>query len=234
MGVIVVEPTSLRRAVSSLGPVRDPFSLLNRNDGLIGNSNLGGRYALPVEFDSNKYASAFYAEGNEAHAMQRDQPILGTALTAPGWKIWTYPARRRTGELDEKGKLKLNSKNEPLSEDHPSAGEPHKVHSMEAKGQTLILMYRSLEVQQQVNEAYAQLSREITDAELSGETSAVLDPDDPNGILTAAQLASDASARAEIKRDEAEERSYQKHGPVAQKLSQVAGKIKAKPIRISR
>lgn len=136
---------------------------------MLDGSNLGGRFALPPEFDSSRYASAFVAEGNEVLAKQREEVLQGTCYTAPGWKVWKYPKTVK-GETTE----------------HPSAGERHIV--VDAGGKTkFVLMYRPLDVQKQVNEVYGALSTDRMINEIKGETVSSNQQDDP-GILSNQRL----------------------------------------------
>jgi len=152
-------------------PDHPNFNLLRRDDSLI-QTNLGGRFSLPREFETTKLASGFYLEGQEAHAMRSEQVLIGTALLAPGWEPWKYPQYS-----DEAKKVA-----------HPLAGKLHKVAGTK-EGENYILMCRPLEVQIQVNHAFGVASIERMTAEQRGET-LTLGPDaagDP-GMLTDARL----------------------------------------------
>lgn len=128
------------------------------------NNAIGGRFVLPREFDSKKYASAFYAEGNECSSMTEPQPVLGTRYVAPGWKTWLYP----------KG--------------HTKADKPHKVGSLEKEGQTMVLMYRDIAIQKQVSEAYGEVSRIALVREIRGETISA-DDGKSGGMISEEKLA---------------------------------------------
>lgn len=130
---------------------KSPFNLLRQstNAGML---PVGGRFALPECFDTRKQASAFIPQGNEATAMQADQPVLGTSLVAPGWSVWKYP---------------------DSYPDETLRGKPHKVSSIEHDKPALVLMCRPLDVQKQVNEAYGELSRRAMISEIKGETLSV-------------------------------------------------------------
>lgn len=158
------------------------FASLRINHGAKTGSNLGGKYALPPEFPSDKYASAFFAEGPESLAAQQDQPVLGTEFVAPGWSVWRYP-----GAL-EKAKKKTKKDKTDVAElsdgAHPLAGKPHKIVD---GSNTYVLHYRPREIQDDVNLAYALHSTDELVSEVKGESLA-LDPSQRNGILTSQDL----------------------------------------------
>jgi hypothetical protein len=155
----------------------DIFDLLKRLPGEAG-QNIGGQWAVPAEFDTGRFASAFYKEGQESLRMQQDQPVVGTNLMAPGWKVWTYPENKvnSEGKKDKEGKpIK------PVS--HELAGKAHKVVG-DKPDEFYLLHYRDIDVQNQVNLAYAKLSHENVRAELLGQTAYAADPNDPTGLVT--------------------------------------------------
>lgn len=185
------------------------FSLL-RERGAMENTSIGGRFSLPKEFDSQRFASSFHAEGNEAQAMTTPQPVMGTKYEAEGWEIWKYPV----GSNQE--------------------GKPHRVPSLDKGGQTYVLMCRSIEVQAQVNEAYGQLSRANMVAEARGET---VGGDDPNseenrGMLSTKQL--DKVEGAILEADREFEERMGKETVVHSTLPSNAERLKSKPKKLSR
>ena len=147
-----------------------------------GVGDLGGRFRLPQEFDSTKFAAAFYQEGQEALAMEADQQVTGTRYTATGWTVWKYPKHRMVGEEKEA---------------HPMAGQPHKVAGTAKDTQGFVLMYRPLEVQNEVNAAYAEASREMLEMEIKGETTQLSDAE-RESILTEANLKREAGIEQDI------------------------------------
>lgn len=154
---------------------RRHLNLLQPLQSTPGESNLGGPFSLPVEFNSKKFASHFAAKGNGVKAVKGTQTLTGTKFTAPGWNVWTYPDTVPTGELDAKGKA--------IYEDHPLAGKTHEVTEKVKDGTTFVLMFRDLDVQVQVNQAYANLSRDRMTQEARGETVAGANTEDDEGML---------------------------------------------------
>lgn len=155
------------------------LNLLRKVPGQLSGQNLGGRFALPIEFDQGKYAAAFYQKGQQVMAMQQDQVIVGTEYATPGWQVWKYPG------VAEKKKERGKVDKAATAED--KAGRPHEVTSQSKDGATFVLMFRPLELQRQVNRAYADLSREAMINEVRGDRPAVTSGD---GILTNAMLKS--------------------------------------------
>lgn len=201
MGTVVIQSTPSAPGAS----MADPFSALKRNDSLT-STNLGGKFALPAEFDTTKLAAGFYQEGQEALSMEADQPVVGAPFMSEGWKPWKYPPERASGKYDEKTK-------EPLMEKHPLAGQPHKVHGTKA-GENFVLMCRPLEVQAQVNHVYGILSIEQMTREQRGETLSVPEAANDPGMLTDARLKQEIGAEQEI--EQAQGRSTAVHMSVPQ------------------
>lgn len=208
MGQILLAPTPRLQNTSIFDPENQggvritKFPQLRYKGGLNG-QNLGGRFALPMEFDQNQFASAFVPDGNEVMAMQTDQPVQGTGYVADGWKVWKYPDKQTTPKLDDTGKPTK------VFEDHPMKGKSHKVHSQDAHGPVYVLMYRPIEIQQQVNEIYGLLSIDNMTAEARGETIAGA-PIDDKGMLNERRLASthvDADIAADREAEESLGRS---------------------------
>lgn len=199
---------------------QDKFPLLRAVGGIHSNTGpVGGRYVVPAEFDTKKFASAFYPEGNEVSAMESDQPVVGTSLTAPGWKVWKYP--QYVGD----GKNK---------EEHPKAGKPHKVSSTSTDGKTLVLMFRPLAIQKQVNEAYGEVSRKLMINEIQGVTlqpaAATTDRGEPDrGMLTNRRLVG-AGDGVDVEVDESDPGS----AVVEPTLTQEEGKITIPPRKIKK
>lgn len=156
------------------------YSLLTRNN-VNASSNLGGKFALPIEFDSSVLSGGFYAEGQEALAMESPQPILGTAYTAPGWSVWKYPDT-------------VAGTKQP----HTYAGKPHRVAGTKP-GENFILMCRPLDVQQQVNSLYGELSTDMMVQEIRGETNLAQEGDP--GILINSRLEREIGKDREIEED---------------------------------
>jgi hypothetical protein len=180
----------------------DPFHLLQKQEGMT-NLNLGGKFALPAEFDTNKHAGGFYAEGQEALAMQARQPITGSPYTADGWVIWRYPAERDTG--------RFNEKNEPIMEKHPMAGQPHKVAGMKPN-ENFVLMFRPRELQDQINHVYGLVSIDLMTAEIKGESLAADAGGDDPGMIPDTRLKREIGAEREI--EELQGRSTAVHSHV--------------------
>lgn len=155
------------------------YHLLNRNN-INAASNLGGKFALPIEFDSTVLAGGFYAEGQEALAMESPQPMLGTPYTAPGWSVWKYPDT-------------VTGSKPP--QPHTYAGKPHRVAGTKA-GENFILMCRPLDVQHQVNSVYGELSTDMMVSEIKGETN-LAQGGDP-GILINSRLNTEIGKDQEI------------------------------------
>lgn len=182
--------------------IRDKkFPALLRRQGLAA-TNLGGKFSLPPEFDATRYASALVTEGNEVLAMQAPQTVMGTDYIADGWNIWKYPnTYKRTVDGKE------------VEEKHPMAGQQHKVTGLKP-GENYVLMFRPIEISEQVNQAYGELSIRQMEREISGETLSVTDQEgnvivDP-GMLTEERLRKEIGA--DVERDEAFGRSAAVHG----------------------
>lgn len=186
--MIVVEQRPGLTLQPGYGTSGDPFPLLNRNNSLQA-GNLGGKFALPVEFDSTKLASAFYGEGQEAESMRALQPLIGAPYQVMGWEIWRYPAEVPTGELDSKTK-------EPIMRKHPMGGNPHKVAGSKV-GENFVLMFRPIEVQEQVNMVYGDVSLDMLTREATGETLTVAQAAGDPGMLTNTRLAREMGPDAE-------------------------------------
>lgn len=166
MGQILIEPTprlkntSIFDSEGQRGGVQITKFPNLRYKGNDAGQNVGGRFSLPQGFDGEKFASAFVPEGNEVQAMQTDQPVIGTGYVSDGWQVW---------------------KN--------STDQPHKVHDRDQNGPVYVLMFRPIEVQQQVNEAYGLLSIDQMTAEVRGDTIGGK-PADDRGMLNEKRLAS--------------------------------------------
>lgn len=209
MGTIVIDSTP-RKSEGDGFTSKGKFNLLNQEESRQ-TTNLGGKFALPLEFNSVNLASAFYLQGQESLSMQGPQPVMGTSYTAPGWKVWKYPAG------------------------HEKADKAHSVRGSREE-EIYLLHYRPMDVQDQVNLAYGELSREQMVAEQRGERTSSADPNDPTGILSEPQLrraTNELEAEREI--DEAEQRSTAVHGAgnsgptITPKRQQVSsGKTKTK------
>lgn len=176
------------------------FSLL-RSGTTHHNLNLGGRFSLPIAFEAKKFASKFAEEGNEVEAMQRDQPVMGTGYVADGWKVWK----------------------------HPQTGETHKISPLDNKGSAFVLMYRPIEVQSQVNEAYGLLSIDNMAAEARGDTIAGTDPNsrEARSMLSTKHLSKVEGA--EIAADAEYEESMGKSTVVASTLTN-SGRLTKPPV----
>lgn len=127
-------------------------------------NNLGGKFALPAEFDSEQYAAGWYREGQEANSMMQDQPVQGTAYTSEGWRVWMFPKEMP----DPSGGLEVDES--PKMVKHHSADQPHKVAGSGKDDGTYVLMYRSADVQDDVNRIYGQQSIDQMVQEVHGET----------------------------------------------------------------
>lgn len=199
MPAILIE--SSPKGIQSLS---DPYPLLRRTSmGAAGNGI--GKFSLPVEFDSHKFASAFYKEGQEALSMEAEQPLIGTSYTSQGWSVWRYPETLvPTGKLDDK--------KQPILSKHVMAGQPHKVAGA-APGDNFVLMFRSAEVQEQVNHVYGTLSVEQMTREQTGETLSVEGAGNDPGMLTDQRLKREIGAEEEIERASGRNTSVHQHNP---------------------
>lgn len=202
---------SAPKGTAAPGNIRDPYPLLKRNDSLQ-TTNLGGKYALPAEFESTKLAAGFYAEGQEALSMQQNQPVVGSAYIVEGWKVWKYPDEVITG---------YDEKNKPIMSKHPMAGQPHKVAGTKP-GENFVLMFRSADVQYQVNHVYGMVSIETMSREQRGETLSGPGANDP-GMLTDLRLKREIGAEREI--EEAQGRSTAVHGAAGDRIERSNQKI---------
>lgn len=181
--------------------------------------NVGGRFCLPLEFDSQEWASKYAAKGQEVLSLAQDQPVLGTGYISEGWVPWLYPEHNGP-DLDAQGKQKVELKpnpdwsaksNEsvpkqievPIFLPHPLAGQTHEVPSQDANGITYVLMKRPLIVQQQVNEVYGALSIDQMTAEVFGENIATQDA--RGGMLGEKQLRRAVNLDTDIAADRAAE-----------------------------
>lgn len=212
MPTINIAPTEYDPGTTEFDPTRQKssvgkgFSMLRA----AANSNFqsaGGRFSVPSEFDAAQFAAAFHPEGNEAAAMRMPQPVVGTGWEADGWEIWKYPSHTNQQKVDEDGDpiyTKVGKDDKvPAYVEHPNAGEPHRVPSLEKGGVTYVLMFRPIEVQNQVNEAYGLLSMDNMAAEARGETIAGHDPNDKESqsMLSTKQLNRVEGAIIEADRD---------------------------------
>lgn len=50
-----------------------------------------GVFSLPLEFDTNQFAS-HWAEEKSVPYLEQRQPIVGTQLDSPGWSVWKQNA----------------------------------------------------------------------------------------------------------------------------------------------
>lgn len=166
------------------------------------NGNVGGRFALPPEFDSKRFASSFAVEGNEAEAMMEDQQVIGTGWVSDGWRPWKFPANKLKPTRDEDGEVKKDEKGKSILDPHPNAGKVHKVKSLEREGPTYVLMCRPIEVQNQVNEAYGLVSIDNMAAEARGDTIAGDSPTKDPGMLGAQRLGVDREVDADRQMEE--------------------------------
>lgn len=196
---IIAEQTPSQRTQASR---EDRFHLLHRNDSLT-NINLGGKFALPAEFDTDKWAAGIYGEGQEARSMEGRQPIVGSPYTADGWQVWKYPAERPTGKFNEKG--------EPIMEKHPMAGQVHKIAGTKT-GDNFVLMFRSKEIQEQVNHVYGLVSIDMMTREIRGESLADDAGGQDAGMITDTRLKREIGVEQEI--EEAQGRSTAVHSHV--------------------
>lgn len=192
MGQILIQGTPRQGAAAVFDPAAEPDRTFNsfsalRFAGTPQSGNVGGRYALPKEFDSNEFASAFVPEGSDVLAMQGEQPVQGTGYVAPGWTPWKYPEHGEPAIDETTGKQKVELKANPnwsktsgpevpkeipvpVFQRHPEAGKIHKVPGREKNDVAHILMCRPLIIQAQVNEIYGRLSIDQMTAEVYGET----------------------------------------------------------------
>lgn len=212
---IVVEETHGRSLTGG------KYNLLRSRPDLATGANLGGRFAVPLEFDQSRNASAFYPEGNESFARQQDEIIQGTSLIAEGWKVWKYPECSSIPELDDEGNQKKDETGRKIFCKHPNAGRPHKVPPLDRDGVVYVLHYRSLEVQNQVNQVYGDLSREAMVNEIRGETIGGTAPDDP-GMLSDQVLKREIGKEQEI--EQLDGRSTVVHSAVEQSAGRVSRK----------
>lgn len=142
------------------------FKHLQSTDGVQGANSQGGKFRLPAEFNSGKFASGFFEEGVEVDSKKQPEIILGTKFTAPGWTVWTYP------ENDKSGKK------------HPLAGQTHRIADTAGK---FVLMYRLKDLQQEINEAYASVGNTYIQDQVEGNTTH-LGSEESQGIIGNKQL----------------------------------------------
>lgn len=221
--VIPATPRDSMQGASVFDPSTAPqqvgktFSLLRTGSREHGGMNMGGRYALPLEFDARRFASAFFAEGNESQAMRRDQPVQGTGYIADGWQVWKYPDE----VVDDDG----------VKQKHDQAGKPFKVSSLDRDGQTHVLHFRPIEVQNQVNEVYGLLSIDNMSAEARGETIAGEDPKKMGSMLTEKHLSQ--LHESEIAADSEYEQSMGKSTVVASTVPS-SGRLTKLPTKLKK
>lgn len=231
-GATVFDPATAGQA----GSAGRKFSML-RGSSAQNHLNLGGRFALPYEFDSQRFASAFVAEGNELQAMTLDQPVIGTGWVSDGWEVWKYPKFTNQQKIDEDGDpvFASNAKKEkvPVYAEHPQAGLPHKVPSTDRNGQTHVLMFRPIEIQNQVNEAYGLLSIDNMTNEVRGDTIAGMDRESKEAasMLTNQQL---NIVERDIDSDAQFERGLGKSTVVHTSIPSNSGRLTKPPTKLSK
>lgn len=150
------------------------FDQLIPNTGSV-DTKVGGKLALPYEFDTNELAGQWSKKGADVDAARGPQPVVGTEYSARGWDIWKYPNEVPDG---------LDDNDKPEKKKHDKAGQAHEVTLSDG---TYVLLCRPKVVQDQVNEAYAEHSRQLMNLELSGTTIAGSAHDD-SGMLGEQQL----------------------------------------------
>lgn len=194
----------------------------------------GGRFSLPPEFDTIRFASAYHPEGNEAAAMRMPQPVVGTGWEADGWEIWKYPSHTDQQKVDEDGDLVFDKDKKPIFIEHPSAGEPHRVSSLERGGPTYVLMFRPIEVQNQVNEAYGLLSIDNMVAEARGDTIAGHDPNDKEAQSMLSTKALNRVEGAIVEADREYEERLGRSTVVQSSIPANSGRLTKPPKKLSR
>lgn len=257
MGQINIESTPKMGAAAIFDPVNDPARSMHPSQfselrfvGTPQNGNVGGRFSLPMEFDSRAFASAFVPEGSPVLAMQQAQPVLGTGYVSDGWQPWKYPDTLPP-EVDNLGQPKMKEvsnpdwkKDGPPSipktilvpevKEHPLKGKVHTVPSMEQHGITYVLMYRPIEVQQQVNEVYGLLSIDHMTAEVRGETINGA-PRDDTGMLGEQQLRAARNIDSDILADRAAEENLGRSTVLHSALpSNNPARLTRPPVKLSR
>lgn len=50
-----------------------------------------GQLALPIKFDSKRYAARWEKEGPRVDALKEPQRLAGLNLQAEGWQVWKHP-----------------------------------------------------------------------------------------------------------------------------------------------
>lgn len=100
-----------------------------------------GMFNLPPAFDTKKFAASWVDEGQVEQKQQRET-LVGTQLSADGWKVWKKDAK----------------------------DDATKVHGSNKK--IYILMCRPRKIQDQVNAIYGDVSKKAFNREVAGETAA--------------------------------------------------------------
>lgn len=157
--------------------------LLKINKGFRSGQNLGGKFALPAEFDASRFASSYVQKGPQVVAAMQDESILGTQYTAPGWQVWRFPGIPEKKISSSKKEKKNKTSGDAVISGREKAGLTHEVTSSTKDGITYVLMFRPIEVQNQVNRAYADLSLSQMVTEIRGDSLA-LPVEQSQGILT--------------------------------------------------
>lgn len=67
-----------------------------------------GPLILPIEFDSQRYASKWQFTGTNVERSEQKEIIGRTGLAAPGWRVWKHPNTNRIEERPlSRGKVVL-------------------------------------------------------------------------------------------------------------------------------
>lgn len=135
------------------------------------------RFSLPPGFEGHKYASSWVEDGPAVREAMQPETIEHANVRADGWQVYKC--------LEEK---KISVMDDDLSDDKKSKTPPKLVPYTRVVGKKVfVLMFRPKKLQQALNKIYADVSRDLVNQEVKGETAAANTDGDP-GILTNADL----------------------------------------------
>lgn len=140
-------------------PPRKPVAGIRPTTG--GPTGNAGLFTLPPNFDQRQYAAQWAEVGVEAEYLQQPQPLQGIGLTADGWQIWKDPATKANREVTTRGK----------------------------EGKKYVLMFRSRELQTEINALFGDKSKaEIYKAQMGQTIPLPEGAQGVSGMLTEQQL----------------------------------------------
>lgn len=152
-------------------PPRKPVSGIRKASNIPGGS--AGLFTLPPSFDQRQFAAQWAEVGVEADYLQQEQPMMGLALITDGWQIWKDPVSKTNREVTTRGK----------------------------EGKKYVLMFRSRELQDEINALYGDKSKADIYKTQIGETIPLSEQGERvSGMLTEKQLQQvDGTLNEEIK-----------------------------------